>query len=158
MGWRVMSKDTRKRRTLVNYQLWLGVGAVITAGLLQWVFAVTMKFASRWNYENIWLVYSLTGMVVFPWLLVIATVPHPAEIYASTSTTTLFGIAGFGVCWGIGATLAGVGLTLLGIALGMAIILALSASLGSLIPLPILPPQNLHTRQAHLFFLVPTLI
>jgi L-rhamnose-H+ transport protein len=107
----------------VNYQLWLGVGAVITAGMLQGVFAVPMKFASRWNYENIWLVYSLTGMVLFPWLLVIATVPHPAKIYASSSTTTLFGIAGFGVCWGIGATLTGVGLTLLGIGLGMAIIL-----------------------------------
>jgi len=77
-----MSKDTRTRRILVNYQLLLGVGVVIAAGMLQGVFAVPMKFASHWNYENIWLVYSLTGMVVFPWLLVIATVPHPAEIYA----------------------------------------------------------------------------
>ena len=94
-----------------------------------------MKFAFRWNYENIWLVYSLLGMVLFPWLLVTATVPHPAKIYASSSTTTLFGIAGFGVCWGIRATLTGVGLTLLAIGLGMAIILGLSAWLGSLIPL-----------------------
>lgn len=137
----------------MNHQLWLGVGAVITAGMLQGVFAVPMKFATRWNYEHIWLVYSLTGMVVFPWLLIIATVPHPAEIYASTATTTLFGIAGFGVCWGIGATLTGVGLTLLGIGLGMAIILGLSASLGSLIPLVILNPQHLHTRQGHVFLL-----
>jgi len=153
-----MSKGTRKRRILVNYQLWLGVGVVIAAGMLQGVFAVPMKFASRWNYENIWLVYSLTGMVVFPWLLVIATVPHPTEIYASTSTTTLFGIAGFGVCWGIGATLTGVGLTLLGIGLGMAIILGLSASLGSLIPLVILHPQTLHTRQGHVFLLGTTIM
>jgi L-rhamnose-H+ transport protein len=142
----------------VNHQLWLGVGAVITAGALQGVFALPMKFASRWNYENIWLVYSLTGMVMFPWLLVIATVPHPAEIYASTSTATLFSIAGFGVCWGIGATLTGVGLTLLGIGLGMAIILGLSASLGSLIPLVILNPQNLHTRQGHVFLLGTTVM
>jgi L-rhamnose-H+ transport protein len=146
------------RRILVNYQLWLGIGAVISAGALQGVFAVPMKFASRWNYENIWFVYSLTGMVVFPWFLVIATVPHPAEIYASTSTTTLFGIAGFGVCWGIGATLTGVGLTLLGIGLGMAIILGLSASIGSLIPLVILNPQNLHTRQGHVFLLGTTIM
>lgn len=142
----------------MNYQLWLGVAAVIIAGVLQGVFAVPMKFASRWNYENIWLIYSLTGMVVFPWLLVIATVPHPAEIYASTSTTTLFVIAGFGLCWGIGATLTGVGLTLLGIGLGMAIILGLSASLGSLIPLVILNPENLHTRQGHVFLLGTTIM
>jgi L-rhamnose-H+ transport protein len=126
--------------------------------MLQGVFAVPMKYASRWNYENIWLVYSLTGMVVFPWLLLITTVPHPAEIYASTPTATLFGIAGFGVCWGIGATLTGVGLTLLGIGLGMAIILGLSASLGSLIPLVILNPQNLYTRQGHVFLLGTTIM
>ena len=142
----------------MNHQLWLGVGAVITAGVLQGVFAVPMKFASRWNYENIWLVYSLTGMVVFPWLLIIATVRHPVEIYASTSTTTLLAIAGFGVCWGIGATLTGVGLTLLGIGLGMAIILGLSASLGSLIPFVILNPQHLHTRQGHVFLLGTTIM
>jgi L-rhamnose-H+ transport protein len=142
----------------VNYQLWLGVGTVITAGMLQGVFAVPMKFASRWNYENIWLVYALTGMVVFPWLLIIATVPHFTEIYASTSTTTLLSIAGFGVCWGIGATLTGVGLTLLGIGLGMAIILGLSASLGSLIPLVILKPQSLHTHQGHIFLLGTTIM
>jgi uncharacterized protein GlcG (DUF336 family) len=47
----------------VNHQLWLGGGAVITAGMMQGVFAVPMKFTSRWNYENIWLVYSLTGMI-----------------------------------------------------------------------------------------------
>lgn len=142
----------------MNFQLWLGVSAVVLAGMLQGVFALPMKFASRWNYENIWLVYSLTGMVVFPWLLIIATVSHPAAIYASTSTRTLFSIAGFGACWGIGATLTGVGLTLLGIGLGMAIILGLSASLGSLIPLVILNPQNLHTRQGHVFLLGATIM
>jgi uncharacterized protein GlcG (DUF336 family) len=47
----------------VNHQLWPGGGAVITAGMMQGVFAVPMKFTSRWNYENIWLVYSLTGMI-----------------------------------------------------------------------------------------------
>ena len=47
----------------MNHQLWPGGGAVITAGMMQGVFAVPMKFTSRWNYENIWLVYSLTGMI-----------------------------------------------------------------------------------------------
>jgi L-rhamnose-H+ transport protein len=70
----------------------------------------------------------------------------------------LFAIAGFGVCWGIGATLTGVGLTLLGIGLGMAIILGLSASLGSLIPLVILKPENLHTRQGHVLLFGTTVM
>jgi L-rhamnose-H+ transport protein len=134
-------------------ELWIGVGAVILAGLLQGVFAVPMKYAPRWNYENIWLVFSLSGMIVLPWLLTTATVPYTRQVYALSSAKTLVSIAGFGLCWGIGATLTGVGLTLLGIGLGMAIILGLSASLGSLIPLLILHPQQLLTRQGHAYLL-----
>jgi L-rhamnose-H+ transport protein len=138
---------------MVNHQLWLGLAAVILAGMLQGVFAVPMKYASRWNYENIWLVFSLSGMVVLPWLLTAATVPQAGRVYALTSAKTLFSIAGFGACWGIGATLTGIGLSILGIGLGMAIILGLSASIGSLIPLLILNPQELHTRQGHIYLL-----
>src|ERR1700730_3656602 len=138
---------------LVNHQLWLGLAAVVVAGMLQGVFAVPMKFASKWNYENIWLVYSLAGMVVFPWVLTAATVPQVGRVYALSSAKTLFSIAGFGACWGIGATLTGIGLSILGIGLGMAIILGLSASIGSLIPLLILNSQELHTRQGHIYLL-----
>jgi L-rhamnose-H+ transport protein len=138
---------------LVNHQLWLGLGAVVVAGMLQGVFAVPMKYASRWNYENVWLVFAFSGMVVFPWLLTTATVPQVGRVYALSSGKTLVSIAGFGACWGIGATLTGIGLSILGIGLGIAIILGLSASIGSLIPLVILNPQELHTRQGHIYLL-----
>jgi hypothetical protein len=59
MGCCVRAEDTKMRRILVNYQLRLW--AVITTGMLQGIFAVPMKFVFRWNYENIWLVYSLLG-------------------------------------------------------------------------------------------------
>jgi L-rhamnose-H+ transport protein len=134
-------------------ELWIGVGAVILAGLLQGIFAVPMKYAPRWNYENVWLVFCLSGMIVLPWLLAAATVPHTSQVYALSSAKTLLSIAGFGLCWGLGATLTGVGLTLLGIGLGMAIILGLCASIGSLVPLLILNPQQLHTRQGHTYLL-----
>ena len=134
-------------------QLWFGLAAVIVAGMLQGVFAVPMKYASRWSYENIWLVFALSGMIVFPWLLIIMTVPQASQVYALTSEKTLFSIAGFGACWGIGATLTGIGLSILGIGLGMAIILGLSASLGSLIPLVILDPKALYTRHGHIYLL-----
>ena len=55
-------------------QILLGAGLVLVAGFLQGLFAVPMKFARRWNYENIWLVFAFTGLVVFPWLLTFATV------------------------------------------------------------------------------------
>jgi L-rhamnose-H+ transport protein len=135
----------------MSFAIWLGLAAVVFAGMLQGLFAVPMKYAPRWNYEHIWLTYGLTGMVVLPWLLTAATVPHLAEVYSLTSMSVLVRIAGFGLCWGIGSVLAGLGMNLLGIGLGMAIILGLSASLGSLIPLLILTPQLLHTHQGRMY-------
>ena len=141
----------------MSFAMWIGLAAVVFAGMLQGVFAVPMKYARRWNYEHIWLIYSLAGMVVLPWMLTIATVPHLGEVYALTPMPVLVRIAGFGLCWGIGSALAGLGMNLLGIGLGMAIILGLSASLGSLIPLLILSPQQLHTTQGRTY-LVGTVI
>ena len=129
----------------------MGLAAVVVAGVLQGLFAVPMKYAPRWNYEHIWLTYSLVGMVVLPWILTTVTVPHLAEVYSLTPALVLVRIAGFGLCWGIGSALAGLGMNLLGIGLGMAIILGLSASVGSLIPLLILTPQQLHTLQGHTY-------
>jgi L-rhamnose-H+ transport protein len=135
----------------MSFAIWMGLVAVVFAGILQGLFAVPMKYATRWNYEHIWLTYGFAGMIVLPWLLTTATVPHLAEVYSLTSISSLVRIAGFGLCWGIGSVLAGLGMNLLGIGLGMAIILGLSASLGSLIPLLILTPQQLYTHQGRLY-------
>src|SRR5260370_1682963 len=129
----------------------MGLAAVVVAGVLQGLFAVPMKYAPRWNYERSGLTYRLVGMGVMAWILTAATVPHLAEVYSLTPAVALAGIASFGLCWGIGSGLAGLGMNLLGIGLGMAIILGLSASLGSLIPLLILTPQQLHTPQGHTY-------
>src|SRR5260370_12486091 len=95
----------------------MGLAAVVVAGVLQGLFAVPMKYAPRWNYEHIWLTYSLAGMVVMPWILTTATVPHLAQVYFLTPALALARIASFGLCWGIGSALAGLRMNLLGIGL-----------------------------------------
>ena len=129
------------------------VGIILAAGILQGIFALPMKFARGWNHENIWLVFAFSGLVVFPWLLVLATIPHALGVYQITSSKAILAIFGFGVLWGVGATLTGVGLKQLGIGLGLSIILGLSASVGSLVPLIVLDPQELTTHDGHLFLL-----
>jgi L-rhamnose-H+ transport protein len=134
-------------------KLWAGLSAVLIAGLLQGMYALPMKFLAGWGYENIWLVFSMWGMIVLPWCLAAFAVPHLAQIYSSTSAATLAQIAGFGFCWGVGCAMSGVGMMLVGIGLGMAIILGVSASLGSLIPLLILTPNRISTPQGHLYLI-----
>lgn len=124
---------------------------VLIAGVLQGIYALPMKFAKRWNYENIWLLFTVNALVVFPWAVTVATVPHLGAVYRATPITTLIAIAGFGLCWGIGVTLIGLGLNMLGIGLGFAVILGLSASVGSLIPLFVLNPEKIATYQGHVY-------
>lgn len=130
-------------------QLSLGVGAmlILVGGILQGTFAIPMNFASHWKHENIWFVFALTGLVIFPWSLTVLTIPSLAAVYALSSWRSTALVVSFGIAWGIGATLTGVGLRILGIGLGLAIILGLSASLGSLFPLLVLNPERIFSVQ-----------
>lgn len=132
---------------------WLGAALVVFGGILQGTFAVPMKYARRWKHENIWFVFALTGLVIFPWLLTAATVPNLVRDFQSAPAHSLALVIVFGVGWGIGAALVGIALNMLGIGLGFAIVLSLSASLGSLIPLLVLTPEKIVTRQGHLYIL-----
>ncbi len=130
---------------------------VLAGGVLQGTFAVPMKYARKWAHENIWVVFCLTGMVIFPWLLTASAVPSLARVYASDSSGTLLAIVSFGIVWGVGATLTGLGLRMLGIGLGLAIILGLSASVGSLVPLLALTPEKVFSTQGT-YYLAGTLV
>ena len=135
----------------MNSTVLLDASIVLAAGVMQGLFAVPMKYAKRWQYENIWLVFAFSGLVVFPWFLTLATIPQIGHIYAATPSQTLAAVIGFGVCWGTGATMTGLALNMLGIGLAMAIVLGLSASVGSLIPLLVLTPEKLATEQGRLY-------
>ena len=123
--------------------IWTGAALILLAGALQGTFAMPMKFAHMWKHENIWLIFAFTGLVLFPWLLTAATEPSLSEVYRLTSAGALAAMIGSGLCWGIGATLTGIGLRMVGISLGLGIILGLSASVGSFIPFIILTPGQL---------------
>jgi L-rhamnose-H+ transport protein len=127
----------------------LGLGLVLLGGLLQGSFALPMKRMPAWRWENTWLVYSVAGMVVIPWALLWSTVPRAAQVLERASGTSLIEVALFGFGWGIGSTLFGLGMSRVGMALSFAIVLGITASLGSLLPLAILQPQQLFTRQGY---------
>ena len=141
----------------MNLTLFAGAALILLGGALQGTFAVPMKYTHKWNHENTWLIFCLTGMVIFPWLLTAGTVPALGQVYAATPARVLGYIVFSGLLWGVGATLVGVGLNLLGIGLGFGIILGLSAAVGSIVPLLVLTPQKLFTPQGR-FYVLGTLV
>ena len=127
----------------MNQTLLLGIGMVVLAGILQGSFAAPMKRMTAWRWENTWLLFALSGLLVFPWIINIATVPNVISVYAGASSSTLIKVTVFGLLWGVGATLFGLAISRVGMALGFALILGITSSFGSLIPMAILHSEQL---------------
>jgi len=114
--------------------------------MLNGSFAAPMKRLSAWRWENTWLIYAFTGLLILPWIIALATVPHLGGVLQQSSGGVLAKVAIFGFAWGIGGLLFGQGIARVGLALGFAVILGITSSFGSLLPLAILHPEQLGTR------------
>ena len=133
---------------------WTGaIGLIIGAGVLQGSFALPLKYARKWNWENTWLSYSILAYLILPWLIAFLTVPQLKQILQQTSTLTLVGTVLFGLGWGVGCLTFGLGIDYLGLSLGFAITLGLTTALGTLIPLLMLSPDRLMSRQGGILVL-----
>lgn len=112
-----------------------GISAVILAAILQGVFLLPMSRTRNWAWEHIWMAFSLAGMLTFNWALTLISLATPTMIYASVPRQELAVLAGFGIAWGVGAVLFGLGMNLLGLTLGYPLIMGLNASVGTFVPL-----------------------
>ena len=86
-----------------------------------------------WEWDHVWLMYSIWGMIIFPWGLVSVTVPQLGEIYAAASNILIAKIIVFGAMWGMGSVAFGIGTKIVGNSLGFSIILGLTSTLGNAI-------------------------
>jgi len=125
----------------------MGYLLVIAAGVLQGAFVLPMKSTKKWAWENTWLVFSTAGYLIWPWLLALLTIPHPFTVLANTSVRSLALVELFGLGWGLGAIAFGLGVSRLGMALALTVIVGLAATAGALIPLVVLAPEKLAQPQ-----------
>lgn len=120
--------------------LWVGVALAVTAAFINGNFAVPLKRAKKWPWENSWAVYSLVALLISPWALAWFTVPRLGDVYSALSAVQILTPLIFGAGWGISQVLLGISVARVGMALTFAIVIGLSASLGTLIPLISLDP------------------
>jgi L-rhamnose-H+ transport protein len=131
-----------------------GFAIVIFGGLLHGSFAFPMKrIEGRWSWENIWLLYSIVGLAILPPFLALFTVPALGQIYRSIPFSTIALVALFGVGWGAGSVLFGQAISRVGMALGFAIILGITSTLGSLLPLAVQHPEDIWTPKGRMLLL-----
>ncbi len=113
----------------------IGLLAVLVGGMCQGSFMLPMKWTRTWKWENTWLVFACTAYLLAPWALVLASVPHVFHVLSSVHAVTLIIVLLFGLGWGIGAVTFGLGISAVGMSLGFAVILGVTAVVGTLIPM-----------------------
>jgi L-rhamnose-H+ transport protein len=124
-----------------------GMILVVVAGLLQGSFMLPTKYVKKWSWENMWLSYSVLAYLIFPWGIAFVTIPELRQVLSETSTSTIVRTLLFGFGWGLGCLTFGLGIDFVGLALGFAIILGLTASIGTLVPLFVLSSRDLALSQ-----------
>jgi L-rhamnose-H+ transport protein len=107
----------------------------VVSGSLLGVFALPMKAVRQWQWENTWLMYCFWSLLILPWSLAFLSVPHLLNVIGGVSARALALPFVFGFGWGIACVLFGLGLKLVGLALGTAIVLGLNNALGAILPL-----------------------
>ena len=112
-----------------------GLLLIVLGGLMEGLFALPMRFAPQWEWENFWGAGSLMALLLVPWPLALLTVPHLGSVYASADPTSLVLAVVFGAGWGCGGIFFGLGVAYLGLSLGTSIIMGLIAIGGSVAPL-----------------------
>ena len=127
--------------------LLIGFVLVLLAALLQGTFVLPMTLVRQWSWEHTWATFSLLGMFIFNWIITFLLVPNIFTVYSTSPVRDLEVLALFGLGWGVGAVLFGLGMERLGMALGYPIIMGLIASLGALIPLLLFFPRSLLTTK-----------
>jgi len=122
-----------------------GFALVLIAGLLQGSFVLPMALTRKWHWEHTWITFSVLGMLLFNWLIAAAIMPGLIQTFLSAPAGAVGVLVIFGLGWGVGAILFGLGMERLGMALGYPIIMGLIACLGALIPLVVFFPGQLLT-------------
>ena len=89
----------------MGHQIGWGLMLVLAGGALNGSFAAPMKRLSAWRWENIWLVYSIVGFLILPWVIALATVPHLGGVFQQSSGMVLAKVGLFGFCLGPGERL-----------------------------------------------------
>ena len=112
----------------------LGIFFHATGGFAAGSFYLPIKKIEKWSWESAWLTNGLFAWLIVPIAVSLITVPNTIGILVATPTSSVFWTFFFGMLWGIGGLTFGMAMRYLGISLGMALALGITAAFGTLLP------------------------
>jgi L-rhamnose-H+ transport protein len=124
-----------------------GVGLAVLSGVMNGTFTLPMRFLGRWSWENVWGVFIVVACILMPAAIAFGSVSNLGEVLATAPTQSIVWGLVSAFAWGFGAIMFGQGVSAIGIAMGNSLVLAISASLGSFLPILLLAPSRLTHSQ-----------
>jgi L-rhamnose-H+ transport protein len=126
---------------------WTGFSSVVFAGIFTGSYFLGLKYVGSWKWENIWLVYAVFALPVMPLLLALGTAPHLGAALAAAPGAAVGRVLLFGVGWGIGSVLSGLGVVRMGMAIGVSVLIGVDAAVGSFVPMAVNTPDMILRRK-----------
>ncbi|CAL1519358.1 L-rhamnose/proton symporter RhaT [Chitinophaga sp. MM2321] len=97
-------------------------------------FYVPTYKVKRWAWQTYWITLGFVAWIIMPTIGGLLTTPDLSGILKSASTNSMLLTYLFGVLWGFGGLMAGLGLRYLGLSLGQSICLGVCAIVGTIVP------------------------
>ena len=112
----------------------LGVTIIVFAGLLSGVFVIPTLGVRDWEWEHIWLVYSISAFLLMPLGLAALFSPHILSDVLEPQIHLAGQVAVYGFLFGVGCVLFGISWARLGIAIANALVSGAVVLVGSIGP------------------------
>ncbi len=112
----------------------LGIFYHAVGGFAAGSFYIPFNKVKNWAWEVYWLVGGLFAWIIAPWVTSVIFVPDLLFLLKQISFSQMLWPYIFGVLWGIGGLTFGLTMRYLGMSLGMALALGLTATFGTLVP------------------------
>lgn len=136
----------------------LGILFGIYAGLVNGIFLLPMRFVQKWHWENTWVFFTLFSTGILPWIAAFAAVPNLASVLRTSPITYFLPAICAGLVWGAAQVMYGLGVAILGIAIGSAVISCTSTMAGVIGPILVYTPDRLFTPGSFVLLVAVVLI
>lgn len=108
---------------------------VLIAGFINGSFAAPMKFMTKWDEENIWLIFSFWGFIILPWVSILVMAPNTMQVLGAIPQKLLLTMVAGGVAFGLGQIAFALSFRYIGIGLAFVINISMGTAGSALIPL-----------------------
>lgn len=112
----------------------LGVLLHAVGGFAAGSFYLPLKKIEDWAWESYWLVNGVFSWIFMPWIVGMLVVPNLSVVWAEAPASSMGWAFLYGALWGIGGLTFGLTMRYLGMSLGYALALGLTATFGTILP------------------------